>query len=142
MWAQWAAPLVAAVVAAVVALGGNHWLQNRVARRIRDADEVKARLYAFFSLVAEYWLGEARDAALEARLVAAQLIAITELEQMRYHSRRLRRWFLDTEGCRLDMMDATGGGFQQSDGWEADPTRVRTVASATGRIIQGLRKAC
>ena len=142
MGAQWAAPLVAAVVAAVVALGGNHWLQNRVARRIRDADEVKARLYAFFSLVAEYWLGEARDPTLEARLVAAQLIVITELEQMRYHSRRLRRWFLDTQVWRGDIVDATGGGFQQSDGWEADPTRVRTVARAIGRIIQGLRKAC
>ena len=78
----------------------------------------------------------------KAKLVAAQLIVIAELGQMRYHSRRLRRWFLDTKKWRLDIIRATGGCFQQSDGWEADPTRVRTVARATGRIIQGLRKAC
>ena len=83
--AQWIASLVpfgAALLAAVVALSGHHWLQHRVGRRIRDADELKDRLYGFLSLVTEYWMGETRDSVLEAKVLATKLIVIEELGQM------------------------------------------------------------
>ena len=143
--ANWIASLVpvgAALLAAFVALSGHHWLQHRVGRRIRDADELKARLYGFLALVAEYWMGETRDSVLEAKVLATKLIIIAELGQMQHHSMRLRRWFRDTQECRLDMIAAaTGGCYQQSD-WASDPGRVTKVAREMGRIIRALRDAC
>lgn len=113
-WIGSLVPIAAALLAALVALSGNHWLQHRVARRARDADDLKARL----------------------------LIVMTELGQMQHHSKRLRRWFQDTQACRLDMMDAaTGGCFQQGD-WASDPNRVTIVAREMGRITRTLRDAC
>lgn len=141
-WIGSLVPIAAALLAALVALSGNHWLQHRVARRAHDADDLKARLYSFLALVAEYWMGERRDSVLEAKVMATKLIVIAELGQMQHYSRRLRRWFQDTQGCRLDMMDAaTGGCFQQSD-WESDPSRVTIVAREMGRITRALRDAC
>ena len=141
-WIGPLAPIAAALLAALVALLGNHWLQHRLARRTRDADDLKTRLYDFLALVAEYWMGETRDSVLEAKVLATKLIVLAELGQIQHHSKRLRRWFGDTRECRLDMMDAaTGGCFQQSD-WAADPRRVTIVAREMGRIMRMLRDAC
>ena len=143
--AHWIGALVStggALLAALVALWGHHWLQNRLGRRIRNAEDVKARLYSFLALVAEYWMGESRDTVLEAKVVAAKLIVLAELNQMQHHSMRLHRWFRDTESSRLDMLDAaTGGCFQQS-AWAPDPSRVQTVTREMGRIMRTLREAC
>ena len=145
MAAHWVTSLVAvatALLAAVLAVLGGHWLQHRVGRRIRDADDLKARLYDFLALVTEYWMGETRDSVLEAKVLATKSIVIADIRQMQYHSARLRRWFLDTRGCRLDMIDAaTGGCFQQSD-WASDPNRVTKVAREMGRIMRTLRRVC
>lgn len=141
-WIGSLVPVAAALLAAFVALSGHHWLQHRVGRRIRDADELKARLYEFLALVAEYWMGERRNSVLEAKVLATKLIVIEELGQMQYHSMRLRRWFLSTRECRLDMIAAaTGGCFQQSD-WTSDPNRITVFAREMGRIIRTLRDAC
>ena len=142
LWIWSLVPIGAALLAAFVALWGNHWLQNRLGRRIRDAEEVKVRLYGFFAPVAEYWMAETRNPVLEAKVLATKFIVIAELDQMQHHSMRLRRWFRDTQECRLDMIDAaTGGCFQQSD-WAPDPSRVTIVAREMGRIIRTLRNAC
>ena len=69
---------------------GSYWLQNRLGRRIRNAEEVKTRLYEFLALVAEYWMADKRDPVLEAKVLAAKLIVVVELEQMQHHSMRLR----------------------------------------------------
>ena len=135
-------PLAAALVAAFVALIGEHRLQTRSGRRIRDADELKRRLYDFLALAAEYWMGEKRDLTLEARVLATKLIVLAELHQMQQHTKALRRWYRNTQECRLDMIDAaTGGCFQQHD-WKSDPSRVPMVARELGRIIRTLREAC
>ena len=141
-WAWSLVPIGAALLAAFVALWGNHWLRNRLGRRVRDAEEVKTRLYGFLALVAEYWMAEQRDPVLEAKVLATKLIVVAELDQMQHHSMRLRRWFQDTQECRLNMIDAaTGGCFQQSD-WTSDPSRVPVVAREMGRIVRTLRAAC
>ena len=141
-WVWSLVPIGAALLAAFVALWGNHWLQNRLGRRVRDADEVKTRLYEFLALVAEYWMAERREPVLEAKVFATKLIVVAELDQMQDHSMRLKRWFADTEECRLDMIGAaTGGCFQQSD-WAPDPDRVKAVAREMGRIMRTLRDAC
>lgn len=141
-WVWSLVPIGAALLAAFVALWGNHWLQNRLGRRVRDAEEVKTRLYEFLALVTEYWMAETRDPVLEAKVLAAKLIVVVELEQMQHHSMRLRQWFQDAKECRLDMIDAAVGGcFQQSD-WTPDPSRVPIVAREMGRIIRTLRDAC
>ena len=141
-WVWSLVPIGAALLATFVALWGNHWLQNRLGRRVRDAEEVKTRLYEFLALVTEYWMAETRDPVLEAKVLATKLIVVVELEQMQHHSMRLRRWFQDAKECRLDMIDAAiGGCFQQSD-WAPDPSRVPIVAREMGRIIRTLRDAC
>lgn len=141
-WLSSLVPFAAAFFAAVLALAGNYWLQHRSGRRIRDADEVRSRMYDFLSLVAEYWTAERRDPVLEARVLAAKLIVMVELREMQSHSKRLRRWYTITEDRRLDMIDAaTGGCFQQED-WTADPNRVLIVAREMGHILRALRQAC
>lgn len=141
-WLSLVVPFASALVAVVLALAGNYWLQNRLGRRIRDADEVRARLYDFLSLVAEYWTAERRDPVLEARVLATKLIVVAELGGMRGHSRRLRQWYRDTEDCRLDMIAAATGGCFQQENWVADPRRVLMVARDMGRILRDLRRAC
>ena len=134
--------LASALVAALIALFGNHWVQNRSGRRIRDADDLKRHLYDFLALVAEYWMAETRNPVLEARIVAAKFIVMGELGHMQRRSGRLRRWYRATATDRLDMIDAaTGGCFQQHD-WAPDPSRALIVARATGRIVRALREAC
>ena len=135
-------PLAAALVAAFIALIGNHRLQTRSGRRIRDADELKRRLYDFLALVAEYWMGEERDLALEAKVLATKLIVLAELQQMGQHSMPLLRWYRDTEDCRLAMIDAATGGCFQQRNWKSDPSRVMVMARELGRIIRKLREAC
>ena len=136
------APLATALLAASLALAGNYWLQNRSGRRIRDADEARRHLYDFLALVAEYWMAKQRDTVLEARVLATTWIVMAELRRMQSHSRRLRRWYHDTEEHRLDMIDAaTGGCFQQED-WAADPNRVLLVVRSMRHILGGLRRAC
>ena len=142
-WVWSLVPIGAALLAAFVALWGDHRRQSRLGRRIRDAEEVKTRLYGLLTPVAEYWMAKQRDPVLEAKIMAAKLIVVAELDQMQHHSPRLRRWFRDTQECRLDMIDAaTGGCFQQQIDWAPDPSRVTTVAREIGRIMRTLRDAC
>lgn len=136
------APLATALLAALLALSGNYWLQNRSGRRIRDADEVRRHLYDLLALVTEYWMAKRRDTTLEARVLAATWIVVAELRRMESHSRRLQRWYDDIEAHRLDMIDAaTGGCFQQED-WVADSNRVLLFARSMHHILGALRQAC
>lgn len=139
---SWLTPLVTAVLAALLALAGNYWLQNRSGRRIRDADEVRRHLYDFLALVTEYWMAERRDALLEAKVLATKWIVMTELRRIQGHSRRLRRWYRDTEERRLDMIDAATGGCFQQENWMADPSRALLVAREVSHILGELRRAC
>ena len=138
-------PLLSSVVAALVVLYGNYRLQHRVGRRLRDAEELKRRLYELVDLASRYWTAASRGAEereLEARILASKLIILLEFEVIRNHSRKLRGWHLETEGSRLDLMDAvTGGCFQQQD-WSPDPQRVALAAREVARILASLSRAC
>ena len=141
-WTSLLLPIAPALVAALIALVGNHWIQNRLARRIRDAEDLRRRLYEFLTLVAEYWMAETRDPVLEARIIAVKFTVIAELGHMRGESTRLRHWYSATAACRLDMIDAATGGCFQQQAWASDPKRVMIVARAMGRIVRTLRAAC
>ena len=134
--------LATAVLAALLALAGNYWLQNRSGRRIRDADEVRRHLYDFLALVTEYWIAKRRDPVLEAKVLATKWIVMAELRRMHGHSRRLRRWYRDTEEQRLNMIDAATGGCFQQENWMADPSRALLAAREIGHILGQLRRAC
>lgn len=139
---NWLGSLVTAVLAALLALAGNYWLQIRSGRRIRDADEARRHLYDFLALVAEYWMAMQRDAGLEARIVAMKSIVLAELRRVGIQSRRLRRWYDDTEVHRLDMIDAATGGCFQQESWAADHDRFSQVAREVRHILDELRRAC
>lgn len=142
------APLMgASLLAAVISLWGNHYLQHRVRRRVRDADDLKRRLYDRLDLTAKYWLSENSEEKsrleLEALIVASQLTISAELREMKRYSRKLRKWYWKTESHRLDLMDAvSGGSFQQRNGWHQDHDRVSHAARAIQRIISALNRAC
>lgn len=139
---SWLTPLATAVLAALLALAGNYWLQNRSGRRIRDADEVRRHLYDFLALATEYWMAEQRDPVLESRVLATTWIVMAELRRMQSHSRRLRGWYHDTEEHRLDMIDAATGGCFQQENWVADHDRVLLVARSMRHVLGALRQAC
>lgn len=139
---SWFSPFGTALLAALLALAGNYWLQNRSGRRIRDADDLRHRMYEFLTLVTEYWMAEQRDTVLEARVLATKLIVMAELRRIQGHSGRLRRWYRDTEERRLDMIDAATGGCFQQENWMADPSRALLVAREMGHILGELRRAC
>ena len=139
---SWLTPLATAVLAALLALAGNYWLQHRSGRRIRDADEVRRHLYDFLALVTEYWMAEQRHPVLESRVLATTWIVMAELRRMQSHSRRLRRWYRDTEEQRLDMIDAATGGCFQQENWVADHDRVLLVARSMRHVLGALRQAC
>ena len=141
------APLMgASLLAAVISLWGNHYLQHRVGRSVRDADDLKRRLYDLLDLAAKYWLSENPEEKfrleLEARIIASQLIVSSELREMKRYSKKLQQWYGKTESIRLDLMDAvSGGSFQQRNGWHRDPGRVSRAARAIQRIISALNHA-
>ncbi len=138
--------LGASLLAAVISLWGNHYLQHRVGRSVRDADDLKRRLYELLDLAAKYWLSENTEEKfrleLEARIIASQLIISSELHEMKRYSKKLQQWYGKTESSRLDLMDAvSGGSFQQRNGWHRDPDRVSRAARAIQRIISALNRA-
>ena len=143
---QHATPLISPLIAAFLVLLGNSWLQRRLSRRLRDADELKERLYGLLKLTAEYWAGTSSDhgssrPALESRILAAKLVVVSECNEIGRHSRALGRWHRETEQSRLDLMDTvTGGCFQQKE-WESDPQRVTRAAQEIQRIIRALNRA-
>lgn len=138
--------LGASLLAAVISLWGNHYLQHRVGRSVRDADDLKCRLYDLLDLAAKYWLSENPEESfrleLEARIIASQLIISSELHEMKRYSKKLQQWYCETASNRLDLMDAvSGGSFQQRNGWHRDPDRVSRAARAIQRIISALNRA-
>ena len=112
-------------------LVGDYWLQQRLSRRYKAADELKKRLYEFLGLVADYWISGAESGSslqgLEARLKATQFIITAEYTLIIKHSKKLKTWYLDTEKERLDLLEAATGipfPFPSMDTWIPDPGRV------------------
>ena len=111
--------LGASLLAAVISLWGNYYLQQRVGRSVRDADDLKRRLYDLLDLAAKYWLSENSDETfrleLEARIKVSQFIIVSELHEMKRYSKGLQQWYTKTEPTRLDLMDAVSGGSFNSE---------------------------
>ena len=137
-------PIAVALIATMGALLGNYWLQSRVARRLRDADELKRMLYEFATLVTRYWGGDPGEARreLEAMIISRQFLVHGALRDMTHHSDKLKQWYEDTRKNRLDLMDAaSGGGFSVGE-WKPDLERIRVVSREVRRIVGGLNTAC
>ena len=138
-------PFAVALVAAFVVLYGNYRLQSRVARRLRDADEIKSKLYELLDLSAKYWTTESvinERRVLEARIISSQLILASELSEMQRYSRKLTYWYKETERQRLDLMDAVSGGCFQQAQWQVDPQRIPRAGKDVRHIVKGLNRSC
>lgn len=89
---------------------------------MRDPQNPFLALGVFMFAARQLWaaserVAERRDPVLEAKVLATKLIVMAELRRVRDHSKRLRRWYYDTEEARLELIDAaTGGCFQQETG--------------------------
>ena len=151
-----------ALIAAVLALASNYWLQQRLHRRYQAADELKKQLhrryqaadelkkqlYEFLRLVADYWISGAASGTslrgLEAKIAATQFIIESEYELVEKQSEKLKNWYLDTEQKRTELMAAvTGRGFPSTgDNWEPKPERVGLAAGAIVHIVNKLYDNC
>ena len=137
--------LAVALLAASFALYGNYYLQNRVARRLRDADEIKRLLYELLDLTVNYWTVQSKDCdrqSMEAKIISSQLRLSSELGEMQRHSQGLRDWYKEIKNQRLDLMDAVSGGCFQQKNWQADDRRVARAGREIGRIVRALNRAC
>ena len=139
-------PVISPFLVAFFVLYGNSWMQRRLGRRLRDADELKRRLYDLLELASEYWTAHASAtsprAALEAKMLSSKSILTTECNELLRHSKRLKEWLHATKPDRVDFMDAvTGGSFQQS-AWSPDPRRVTRAAAAIQQVVSALNRAC
>ena len=137
-------PIIASVIGAIVGglVGwlGNYQFQYRMYRRLRSVDELKDRLYALMGAVSRYWIAggatEHERRSLEAELIAAQHVVISEFVVLGRVNKRMKRARHDMDDLRLDLLDAaTGGGFQQTD-WQPDPQRVVRMARIVTRIVR------
>ena len=138
-------PLAVALVAASLVLYGNYYLQSRVARRLRDADEIKRLLYELLDLTVSYWTVQLEDCdrrSMEAKIISSQLRLSSELNEMQRHSRKLRAWHGESESQRLDLMDAVSGGCFQQKNWQTDNRRAAKAGREIGRIVRALNRAC
>ena len=137
--------LLGSLAAASLVLLGNRLLQSGLGRRLREADELKQRLYRILISTADYWANSGRNRKdremLEARILADKSIIMSQLNEMQRHTRRLGRWYVQTEQERLDLFDAmTGGRFQQK-AWSPDPARVILAARSIRLLISSLNQA-
>ena len=136
---------VSSLVAALVVLYGNHRQQRRLIQRLREADDLKQSLYNLVELASGYWTledGDSSRAAFEGRIVAAQLVVLSKCREMRRHSRRLCAWYVSTDECRLDLIDALSGGCFQAEPWEREPGRVARVGRVVSELVRSLNRAC
>jgi hypothetical protein len=137
--------LLGSLAAASIVLLGNRLLQSGLGRRLREAEELKQRLYRIIGSTADYWAisGHNRKEReiLEARILADKSIIMSQLSEMQRHTRGLRRWYKQTEHERLDLFDAmTGGRFQQKV-WSPDPARVILAARSIRLLVSSLNQA-
>lgn len=136
------ASIIGAVAGGLVGWLGNYQLQYRIHRRLRGVDDLKDRLYALLEIVSRYWIAggatEHERRSLEAELVAAQHVVISEFVVLRRVNRKMRRARREIDALQLDLLDtATGGEFQQAD-WKPDPQRVVRMARIVTRIVRML----
>lgn len=136
------ASIVSAVVGGLVGWLGNYHLQYRMYRRLHDVDDLKDKLYALLGVVSRYWIAggatEHERRFLEAELIAAQQIVISEFVVLGRVNKKMKRARREMNTIQLDLLDtATGGEFQQVD-WKPAPQRVVRMARIVTRIVRML----
>ncbi len=138
--------LFSSLVAVILGLCCNYWLQQRVNRRRRAADELKQRLYDFLELAAAYWISSSSPSVsrrgLEAKITTSQHVILAECNEMAAYSKKLGVWHCEMQKDRLDLMDAVTGGVFQQRNWQEDPQRVTKAAIAMINIVHSLYRAC
>ena len=92
--------------------------------------------------VSRYWIAggatEHERRSLEAELIAAQHVVISEFVVIGRVNKRMRRAQREMNALQFDLLDtATGGDFQQTD-WQPDPQRVVRMARIVTRIVRML----
>ena len=117
--------VVGAIVGGLIGWFGNYHIQYRIYRRLRSVDELKDRLYILLGIASRYWIPggatEHERRSLEAELIAAQHVVISEFVVLGRVNRRIKRARPAMDDIRLDLLDAaTGGSFQQT-AWKPDP---------------------
>lgn len=138
--------IVAVVVTPILgacAGGAVGWLlQSRLYTRLHGVNELKHRFYAYLDLVSGYWVGGGADAekrrALEAQMLAQQLIIMTDYSILAKRIKRVRISQNATEEHRIALWDATTGGHFQQKEWQPDSGRVRQAADAVAHIVKSL----
>ena len=136
------AVILGGLIGGIVGWVGNYHVQSRIHRRFQGIDDLKHGFYNYLELTSNYWLLD-RDTSikkrcvLEARMIAAQRIILTDYSILRKHYKHMRTSHQATEEVRVDLWDAaTGGCFQQEQDWQPDPTRVNRIADSVARIVK------
>ena len=139
-------PLLSALFAALVVLLGNHRLQRRLGKRLRDVEELRTRLYNLVTLLSDYWTHDCRPLSrrqeLEARIVAEKHIVVSQLEEMGNQTKKLKGWHRETTEQRLDLIDAMTGGCFQQRAWSPAPERVALAAGKIHQLVSSLNRKC
>ena len=137
-----------AILAAIIALIGNFLIQEWLHRRIRATEELKSHLYNYLELALDYWINEdlsmPKRSNLEVRMIATQRIISTEFSTFSKRSYRILplkyRWSTlnrETKCLRQALWHtATGGCFQQRQGWKTDPGRAMLTARLVNQLVE------
>ena len=137
-------PLSSAVIGAAGAWLGNYYLRRKVDKRQRDAEALRAMLYAFADLVSRYWAGdhEPTKSSLEWRIISYQHLVVGALSDMSQHSKELRNWYAATESNRMSLLEAASGAQFHQEDWQPDATRIRITSREIAHIVSELNRAC
>ena len=132
-------PLLAGVIAALIGWFGNYHIQHRMYRRLRRVEDLKDKLYGLLGIVSKYRIAggatEQERRGLEAELVAAQHVLMSEFVSLPRMNKKFRHQRSRLANIQLDLLDtATGGEFHAAD-WKADPQRVRKMARIVTRLV-------
>lgn len=134
-----------ALLAAIFAILGNHWLQRRIGRRLGYAAEVRRLLYDFMDLISIRWSPQTKkdEVELQAKIAARQSIVLGALRNMRNHSKKLKKWYEDIEPYRDKLVAAASEGNPTgNDQSQYNHARVRLAGDAVSKIISALEAAC
>ena len=139
-----------AIIAAVLAVVGNYCIQVWVQQRAHAVEELKKQLYFYLELTLKYWMDENADepeqGRLEIQMIAKHSIITSEFYNLskicaRFRFIRRDRWknFMQADQMRRDLWHtATGGCFQQREGWKVDPARAMDTAKIVSKIVESI----
>ena len=135
------AAVTSAIVGAIIGWGGNYHIQHRIGRDLRRVEELRQAFHKYLDLCLTYWTDEEADESrrrvLEARLIVAERMISSEYSNLAKTRRAIKSSYDETQSCRMSLWDAaTGGCFQQHEGWKPDLDRVKRVSLEVNNIVR------